>query len=112
MSDDSQRHDFRRDGFGDETLGRPKTMGEIAVNLAVSEALANHGHHALVNAHESAADNHELMARAGVGDIDEHLDLAQWHRWCAIVEDQIADEADRRTPARRDNGPARRDGDS
>ncbi|GAA3110097.1 hypothetical protein GCM10017600_77390 [Streptosporangium carneum] len=88
----------------DKPPGRPRTMGEIAVSLAVSEALANHGHHALVNAHEAAASDHELMARAGVGDVDEHLDLAQWHRWCAIVEDQLADEADRRTPARRDTG--------
>lgn len=77
-------------------------MAEIAMSLAVSEALANHGHHALVNAHEAAAANHEVMARAGVGDVDEHLDLARWHRWCAIVEDQLADEADRRTPLRRD----------
>ncbi|MFD8562548.1 hypothetical protein ACWDOR_40375 [Streptosporangium canum] len=102
MSDDVQGHDFRGNSLGDGSPDRPRTMGEIAVNLAVSEALANHGHHALVNAHETAADNHEIMARAGVGDVDEHLDLAQWHRWCAIVEDQLADEADQRTPARRD----------
>ncbi len=104
MSDESESYESQEDGFEDKPLGRPKSMGEIAVNLAVSEALANHGHHALVNAHESAASNHELMAKAGVGDVDEHLDLAQWHRWCAIVEDQLANEADRRTPARRDNG--------
>ncbi|MGV9773089.1 hypothetical protein [Streptosporangium sp. NPDC003464] len=105
MSDDSQGHDFRGNNFRDGPPDRPRTMGEIALNLAVSEALANHGHHALVNAHESAADNHELMARAGVGDVDEHLDLARWHRWCAVVEDQLADEADLRTPARRDGDP-------
>ncbi|MGC5009342.1 hypothetical protein ACLQ2R_01120 [Streptosporangium sp. DT93] len=75
------------------------------MNLAVSESLANHGHHALVNAHEAAATSHQLMADAGVGDVDQHLDLARWHRWCAIVEDQLADEADQRTPARR-NRPA------
>lgn len=102
MSDDAQGHDFRGNSLGGGSPDRPRTMGEIAVNLAVSEALANHGHHALVNAHEAAADNHEIMARAGVGDVDEHLDLARWHRWCAIVEDQLADEADQRTPARRD----------
>ncbi|GAA4225253.1 hypothetical protein GCM10023075_22480 [Streptosporangium album] len=32
-------------------------------------------------------------------------DLARRHRWCAIVEDQLADEADRRTPARRNTDP-------
>lgn len=101
MSDDSQSHDFRGKEFGGDPPDRPRTMGEIAVNLAVSEALANHGHHALVNAHEAAASSHELMAEAGVGDVDEHLGLAQWHRWCAVVEDQLADEADQRTPARR-----------
>jgi hypothetical protein len=37
-----------------------------------------------------------------VGDVDQHLELARWHRWCAIVEDQLADEADQRTPAKRD----------
>ncbi|MBB4913247.1 hypothetical protein ACFY19_31175 [Streptosporangium saharense] len=99
MSDESES--YASDGSEDEVLGRPRTMGEIAVNLAVSEALASHGHHALVNAHETAASNHELMAREGVGDVAEHLDLAQWHRWCAVVEDQLADEADRRTPGRR-----------
>ncbi|WP_406319196.1 hypothetical protein OHA77_18025 [Streptosporangium sp. NBC_01639] len=105
MSDDSRSHDFHETDFGDGPLRRPRTMGEIAVNLAVSEALANHGHHALVNAHEGAADNHERMADAGVGDVDEHLDLARWHRWCAIVENQLAEEADQRTPARRSTNP-------
>ncbi|MDP9847204.1 hypothetical protein [Streptosporangium lutulentum] len=75
----------------------------MAVSLAVSESLANHGHHALANAHETAAVDHQRMAEAGVGDIEEHLDLARWHRWCAIVEDQLASEADERTPARRGN---------
>ncbi|MFI6455588.1 hypothetical protein ACIBF6_28980 [Streptosporangium amethystogenes] len=98
MSDDSESRDLTGKGFGD---GRPRTMGEIAVNLAVSESLANHGHHALVNAHEAAASSHQLMADAGVGDVEQHLDLARWHRWCAIVEEQLADEADQRTPARR-----------
>lgn len=102
MSDESESHDLPGKGFGDGLAGRPKTMGEIAVNLAVSESLANHGHHALANAHESAASGHQFMAEAGVGDIEQHLELARWHRWCAIVEDQLADEADQRTPARRD----------
>jgi hypothetical protein len=105
MSDASENHDFRGNGVGDRPLNRPKTMGEVAVNLAVSESLANHGHHALVNAHEAAADNHQLMADAGVGDIEEHLDLARWHRWCAIVESQLADEADQRTPSTRRSDP-------
>ncbi|GAA2997473.1 hypothetical protein GCM10017559_17560 [Streptosporangium longisporum] len=102
MSHDPESHDFIGKGVGDGLSGRPRTMGEIAVNLAVSESLANHGHHALVNAHEAAASSHQLMADAGVGDVDQHLDLARWHRWCAIVEDQLADEADQRTPAKRD----------
>jgi|GEM_PF-6881481 len=101
MSDDSENRDLTGKGLGDELSGRPMTMEEIAVNLAVSESLANHGHHALVNAHEAAASSHQLMAEAGVGDVDEHLDLARWHRWCAVVEDQLADEADQRTPATR-----------
>jgi hypothetical protein len=105
MSDASENHDFCANGVGNGSLNRPKTMGEVALSLAVSESLANHGHHALVNAHETAADNHQLMAEAGVGDVDEHLELARWHRWCAIVEDQLADEADQRTPTTRQRNP-------
>ncbi|MBB2909080.1 hypothetical protein FHS43_000326 [Streptosporangium becharense] len=101
-NDDAESRDFCRKGFDGRPSDRPRTTGEIALNLAVSESLANHGHHALVNAHEAAASGHEHLAEAGVGDVEEHLDLARWHRWCAIVEDQLADEADRRTPARRD----------
>jgi hypothetical protein len=79
MSDASENHDFCGNGVGNGPSNRPKTMGEVAVNLAVSESLANHGHHALVNAHEAAAGNHQLMAEAGVGDIEDDTIGTQGH---------------------------------
>ncbi|GII05192.1 hypothetical protein [Planobispora takensis] len=71
---------------------------------AMAEALARHGHHALVEAHERAADNHRRLSQAGAGDVDEHQRLEQWHRWCAVVEDQLAAEADVNLP--RPPGPS------
>ncbi|GII01524.1 hypothetical protein [Planobispora takensis] len=77
---------------------RHRALGELAVGLAMAEARANHGHHALANAHTSAADAHRLLAQANAGDVTEHRELEEWHRWCAMVESQLAAEADQRTP--------------
>ncbi|GAA3121474.1 hypothetical protein GCM10010466_10490 [Planomonospora alba] len=102
MGERSEDFDVSADDFGDGHGNRRGDLNKLAVGLAISEALANHGHHALANAHRSAADSHRMLADARAGDVEEHLQLEEWHRWCALVESQLADEADRRTPTRRD----------
>ncbi|MBG0813702.1 hypothetical protein [Planomonospora sp. ID82291] len=102
MGERSEDFDVSAGGFGDGSGPRRGDLDKLAVGLAISESLANHGHHALANAHRSAADSHRLLAEAEAGDVGEHRRLEEWHRWCALVESQLADEADELTPTRRD----------
>lgn len=89
-------------GPGDEAPpSLPPGAAKAAISLAIAEALASHGHHALAKAHTEAAGTHEEMIEAGLGDLGEHHKLAEWHRWAAVVEGQLAHEADERTPGSR-----------
>ncbi|MFB9882709.1 hypothetical protein ACFFMN_32760 [Planobispora siamensis] len=79
---------------------RYQALGEVALGTAMAEALARHNHHELAAVHNRAADAYRRLAEAETDNAAEaeYRRLEQWHRSCAVVEEQLAAEADRRLP--------------